>query len=211
MAPCNAHLRRGDNGPVRVTVLPHDPAWPEAFATIRAALATALDGVSVVAIEHVGSTSVPGLAAKPVLDIDVVVARADLEAAITALVAAGYTHRGDLGVPERHAMAASTTDEHAAVARNVYVCVEDSLSLRNHLAVRDTLRSDAELRDAYAAVKLDLAARDLDGIEDYIDGKNAVVQRILAAAGISDDDRGAILTVNTKPEITPGPGPASGR
>lgn len=184
---------------MRVTVLPYDPAWPQDFTTIRTALAAALDGVPVVAIEHVGSTAVPGLAAKPVLDIDVVVARADLDAAIAALETAGYTHRGDLGVPERHAMRASTTDEHAAVTRNVYVCVEGSLSLRNHLAVRDTLRADPRLRDAYAAVKLDLAARDLGDIDDYVDGKNEVVQRILAAAGLGDDERGSILTVNTKP------------
>lgn len=187
---------------MRVTVVPYDPTWPESFATIRAALAAALDHVPVVAIEHVGSTSVPGLAAKPVLDIDVVVERADLDAAITALVAAGYTRAGDLGVPGRHALRASTTDEHAAVTRNVYVCVDGALSLRNHLAVRDTLRADAALRDAYAAVKLRLAEQELEGIEDYIDGKNEIVQRILTAAGISTDDRGAILTVNTK-QVTP--------
>lgn len=192
--------RTGDNGPVRVTVVPYDPAWPETFETIRTALATALAGVPVVAIEHVGSTAVPGLAAKPVLDIDVVVEQADLAPAIAALGAAGYTHRGDLGVPERHAMRASTTDEHAAVTRNVYVCVDGSLSLRNHRAVRDTLRTDPALRDAYAAVKLRLAQQELDGIEDYIDGKNEIVQQILAAAGISTDDRGAILTVNTFPD-----------
>lgn len=187
------------NDAVRVTVLPYDPTWAESFETIRARLAAALDGVPVVTIEHVGSTAVPGLAAKPILDIDVVVERAGLGAAIAALEKAGYTHAGDLGVPDRHAMRASTTDEYAAVTRNVYVCVDGSLSLRNHLAVRDTLRADADLRDAYAAVKLGLAARELDGIDDYIDGKNEIVQRILAAAGISTDDRGAILTVNTKP------------
>ena len=58
---------------------------------------------------------------------------------------------------------------------------------------------DDELRDAYAAVKLALAEQELDGIEDYIDGKNDIVQRILTAAGITTDDRGAILEVNRKP------------
>lgn len=179
---------------MRVTVLPHDPAWHVAFETVRADLAGALAGVPVAAIEHVGSTSVPGLAAKPVLDIDVVVERAHLAAAIAALEAAGYTHEGDKGVPDRHFLRA-----HEGPDRHVYVCVAGALSLRNHLAVRDTLRADDELRDAYGAVKLALAAQELDGIEDYIDGKNDIVQRILTAAGITTDDRGAILEVNRKP------------
>lgn len=184
---------------MRVTVVPYDPVWPETFERIRSHLEAALEGVPVIAIEHVGSTSVPGLAAKPVLDVDVVVDRADLAGAIRALEAAGYTHAGDLGVPDRHAMRASTTDEYAAVTRNLYVCVDGALSLRNHLAVRDTLRADAGLRDAYAAVKLALAEQELGGIDDYIDGKSEVLQRILAAAGLSSDELGSILTVNTKP------------
>lgn len=182
-----------------VTVTPYDPQWPRTFETIRTHLADALADVPVLAIEHVGSTSVPGLAAKPVLDIDVVVERSELDDAIRALTAVGYSHEGDKGVPDRHFLRASPTGEHSDVDRHVYVCVDGALSLRNHLAVRDTLRADDALRDAYAAVKLDLAQQEVDGIEDYIDGKNEILQRILAAAGITEDDRGQILSVNQKP------------
>ncbi|KRB79270.1 hypothetical protein ASE01_23455 [Nocardioides sp. Root190] len=186
---------------MRVTVLPYDPQWPRTFESIRTHLAHALDASAVphLAIEHVGSTSVPGLAAKPVLDVDVVVQREHLGDAIAALVSAGYTHEGDKGVPDRHFLRHSPDDDLAEATRHVYVCVDGALSLRNHLAVRDTLRGDAQLRDAYAAVKLDLATQELDGIEDYIEGKNDVLQRILAAAGISPDDLGQILAVNQKP------------
>lgn len=182
-----------------VTVTPYDPQWPRTFETIRTHLADALADVPVLAIEHVGSTSVPGLAAKPVLDIDVVVERSELDHAIRALTAVGYSHEGDKGVADRHFLRASPTGEHSGVDRHVYVCVDGALSLRNHLAVRDTLRANDALRDAYAAVKLDLAQQEVDGIEDYIDGKNEILQRILAAAGITEDDRGQILTVNQKP------------
>lgn len=179
---------------MRVTVLSYDPSWPESFATVRSDLVAALADVPLAGIEHVGSTSVPGLAAKPILDIDVVVERPHLTAAIAALEAVGYTYEGDKGVPDRHVLRA-----HDAPERHVYVCVDGALSLRNHLAVRDTLRADDALREAYAAVKLALAEQELDGIEDYIDGKNEIVQRILTAAGITTDDRGAILEVNRKP------------
>ncbi len=101
-------------------------------------------------VEHVGSTAVPGLAAKPVLDIDVVVPAGDVDAAVAALESAGYVHRGDLGVPDREAFHAPDDDPR----RHVYVCRAGSLSVRNHLAVRDVLRRREDLREAYAAVKL---------------------------------------------------------
>lgn len=182
---------------MRVTVVPYDPDWPAAFEAIRAHLALALAEVPTLAIEHVGSTSVPGLAAKPILDIDIVVARPELGPAIAALVAAGYSHEGDKGVPDRHFMRAAPVGEYADVDRHVYVCVEGSLSLRNHLAVRDTLRTNDALRDDYAAVKLRLAEHDVAGIDEYIDGKNDILQRVLQKAGLAADEREEILGVNT--------------
>ncbi|TWH00678.1 GrpB-like predicted nucleotidyltransferase (UPF0157 family) [Nocardioides sp. J9] len=184
---------------MRVTVVPYDPTWPERFEVVRAALVEALADVPHLGIEHVGSTSVPGLAAKPVIDVDVVVAAGHLDAAIEAMAVAGYEHLGDLGVEGRHAFRASTEDELAAITRNVYVCVEGALSLRNHLAVRDTLRADPELRAAYAAVKLQLAGQELADMGDYIEGKSEVLQRVLAASGLTEAERDAILAVNRKP------------
>lgn len=68
--------------------------------------------------------------------------------------------------------------------------------VRNHLAVREVLRSNPALRDEYAAVKLDLAARELTSIDAYIDGKSAILQKILAEAGLGEAERTAILAVN---------------
>jgi GrpB-like predicted nucleotidyltransferase (UPF0157 family) len=140
-------------------------------------------GVPVVAIEHVGSTSVPGLAAKPIIDCDIVVAEGDVQAASDVLMALGFTPEGDLGVPLRWAFR-----EPARLERtNTYVIVDGCLSLRNHLAVRDALRADAGLRDEYAAVKKRIALQ-VANIEEYGPAKNEVVLKILKAAGMAESD-----------------------
>lgn len=174
-----------------IEVVDHDPAWADRFAEIRAALRTALGGVPVVGIEHVGSTSVPGLAAKPVIDVAVVVERDQVDAAITAMEAAGYVYRGDLGIPDRHAFHAPP----GAVRQHTYVVVEGCLSLRNHLAVRDVLRVDAHLRDEYGAVKRRLAAT-TDDIDLYCTGKTDVLLRVLRSAGLGEADLAAIEAAN---------------
>jgi GrpB-like predicted nucleotidyltransferase (UPF0157 family) len=172
-----------------ITVVDYDPRWPDLFATLRAEYAAALAeaGVPVVAIEHVGSTSVPGLAAKPVIDCDIVVDAADVVAASDVMIGLGFTPQGELGIPQRWAFMAPDR----LPRTNTYVVVDGSLSLRNHLAVRDTLRADTELRDRYAATKRRVGVEASD-IDEYGQGKNAVVQEILAAAGLSDAERESI-------------------
>jgi GrpB-like predicted nucleotidyltransferase (UPF0157 family) len=120
-----------------IEVVPYDSAWPQTFDRIRADLLDALRGVAIVGIEHVGSTAVEGLRAKPIIDVDIVVDRDAADPAIRALERAGYLHRGELGIVDRHSMA-----EPDPPARNVYVVVAGSLALRNHLAVRDALRAE---------------------------------------------------------------------
>jgi GrpB-like predicted nucleotidyltransferase (UPF0157 family) len=172
-----------------IEVSEYDPAWPKRFERLRDAYAHALAAadVPVVAIEHVGSTSVPGLAAKPIIDVDIVVAERDVEAASRVLTGLGFQAEGDLGVPLRWAF----KPPERLGRTNTYVIVEGSLSLRNHLAIRDTLRGDADLREEYAAVKRQLGGSAAD-ISEYVRGKNVIIMRILAAAGLSEADRSAI-------------------
>ena len=177
---------------MHVVVVAYHPRWAEQFRAVREDLLAALEGVAVRSIEHVGSTSVPGLAAKPRLDIDVVVPADAVPLARSALEAAGYTWLGDLGIPDRHAVRAPDR----APPRNVYVVVDGCLALRNHVAVRDLLRRDARLRDEYGRLKLELAARDYDDIDQYVLDKSPVLQRILAAAGFDPEDRAAIDAMN---------------
>ncbi|MFB7892079.1 GrpB family protein [Microbacterium sp. NPDC056044] len=176
-----------------VLVVPYSDQWPVQFERVAAELRQALEGVPALAIEHVGSTSVPGLAAKPVIDIDVVVARGQLPAAIAALVAAAYTHRGDLGVTDRESMAAPDDDPR----RNVYVCVEGTLHLRNHLAVRSILRERDDLRDRYGAIKTELARDPEIDIETYLARKSPVLQEVLALSPLTAEEKHAIFALNT--------------
>lgn len=172
-----------------VSVVDYDPAWPGRFESLRQEYAQAMAsaGVPVLAIEHVGSTSVPGLAAKPVIDCDIVVAAEHVDAASAVLAGLGFTPLGELGIPERWAF-----KEPARLAgTNTYVVVSGSLALRNHLCVRDTLRADTRLRDEYAAVKKRVGSS-ATNLEEYGRGKNATVQRILLAGGMSAADRESI-------------------
>jgi GrpB-like predicted nucleotidyltransferase (UPF0157 family) len=176
---------------VAIEVVPYDHSWPTAFTEIQTQLSDTLRGVPVRAIEHVGSTAVPGLAAKPQIDVDIIVRRDDLHGAIAALMADGYEHRGDLGITDRHAMRAPD----GAPRRNVYVVVDGSVAHRNHLAVRHALRADPALRDAYGSLKLRLA----DEVEDigaYVAGKTDLVVGILARAGFTEDELEAVRAAN---------------
>lgn len=172
-----------------ILVAEYDPEWPVRFEQLRReyAAAMAAASVAVIAIEHVGSTSVPGLAAKPVIDCDIVVAERDVAAASRVLAGLGFVPLGELGIPLRWAF----KEPSHLTGTNTYVIVEDSLSLRNHLAVRDALRADPALREQYAAVKRRVGATAAN-IDEYGHGKNAIVQQILAAAGLTDAERASI-------------------
>ncbi|MGU3408477.1 GrpB family protein [Microbacterium sp. M1A1_1b] len=177
----------------RVEVVEYRPAWPARFAELRDAYADALRiaDVPVVAIEHVGSTAVPGLAAKPVIDVDVVVGATEVDAAAAALGRIGFRRSAATGVPGRVAF---VTPERFRPS-NTYVVVDGSLALRNHLAVRDVLRADPSLRDEYAAVKRHAAA-DAADIDAYLAMKEAVLTRVLQRAGLSAADLAGIAAAN---------------
>jgi GrpB-like predicted nucleotidyltransferase (UPF0157 family) len=142
-----------------------------------------------------GSTSVPGLAAKPVLDVDIVIeGRTYLEPVRKALVEKGkYEFMGDLGIPERYAFR-----KHEAVpARNLYVCIAGSQSLRNHLLVRDMCRRDVRIRDVYGRKKQELAEKEWASVDDYCEAKNDTILEILGHAGMAADDLADIQARNT--------------
>ena len=167
----------------------YDPSWPERFETLRDEYAVAMAGagVPVIAIEHVGSTSVAGLAAKPIIDCDIVVREIHVAAASDVLLSLGFTPLGELGIPQRWAF----KEPSRLSGTNTYVIVDGCLSLRNHLAVRDTLRADEALREEYAAVKRQAGIRAAN-LDEYGQAKTATVQKILAAAGLTAAERASI-------------------
>lgn len=178
---------------VAIEVVPYRPEWADQFAAVQASLRRALRDVGSAVIEHVGSTAIPGLASKPVLDIDVIVPEADVPAAVQALEWVGYVHRGDLGVTGREAFTAPDDEPR----RHVYVCTAGTLNVRNHLAVREVLSARDDLRDEYAAVKSRLAADPDMDIDTYLAGKSHVLQRILAESDlVTGEERRQILRLN---------------
>jgi GrpB-like predicted nucleotidyltransferase (UPF0157 family) len=156
----------------------YDPAWPDRYAREAARIREALKE-RVVRIEHVGSTSVPGLAAKPVIDIALEVPDSSDETAYAPdLEAAGYAFR--IREPEwfEHRFfkgAASDVNLHVFSAG----CSETARMLR----FRDRLRSNDADRELYVRTKRELAARDWRQVQDYADAKDAVVAEILTRAG----------------------------
>ncbi len=166
-----------------VIVVPYDPEWPARFEALRRRVWDAVRDVAM-AVEHVGSTAVPGLAAKPIVDMTVVVpSPVDVPRAIALLERLGYQHRGNLGIVGREAFHAPPD----LPAHRLYVCAQDSLALANHLALRDWLRSHPDDANTYGALKQQLASRFRDDIDGYVDGKTDFIASILEKAGIARD------------------------
>ncbi|MCK7485144.1 MAG: GrpB family protein [Bacillus subtilis] len=158
-----------------VIVVDYDPEWPRRFELLRSTLYPLLNNL-VLAIEHVGSTSVPGLAAKPIIDLDVVIRRGDLALVEQCLFPYGYKNRGDLGLPERFAFAGPEF----GFPYHLYIVYPDSIPYLEHIALRDALRTSDADRDAYAALKRRLATIHRYDIDSYIDGKTALIRQLLA-------------------------------
>jgi GrpB-like predicted nucleotidyltransferase (UPF0157 family) len=179
-------------GQRRILVVDYDPTWPLTFATLRAPICAALGSVAS-AVEHVGSTSVPGLAAKPIVDIDVILpSRAKLPATIERLATLGYVYCGDLGIPDREAF-----DNPAQLPpHNLYVCIEGSLALANHLTIRDHLRRNPSAVAAYGQLKKQMAAQFPTDIDGYCAAKTAFLLEVLQREGFPEADLRAIRDVN---------------
>ena len=146
-----------------------------------------------VTVEHVGSTSVPGLAAKPIIDLGVVApTRKDVTLAIERLARLGYVHRGDLGVDGREAFG------HAPdlPAHHLYVYTQGNLALRNHIALRDFLRTHPESVREYGALKKNLAAQHPNDIDAYVAGKTDVILSILRESDLTPSELNAIEAMN---------------
>jgi GrpB-like predicted nucleotidyltransferase (UPF0157 family) len=180
----------------KIIVVDYDPTWPETFERLRMCIWPSVCNLAT-SIEHVGSTSVNGLAAKPVIDMSIVVPTAsEMGPLIDRLATLGYRHRGDLGVPGREAFARppGTADHH------LYACVDGNQGLRNHLAVRNYLRCHPSFAETYGTLKKQLAARFADDIDGYVDGKSEFILEILARAGFSPGELAAINAIN-KPKV----------
>lgn len=160
-----------------VVVRDYDPEWPALFRQIAEPVQLALGQIAV-AVEHVGSTSVAGLAAKPVIDIDVVARSAeDVPAAIERLRELGYVYQGDKGIPGREAFLWPPS----APRHQLYIVIAGSTPHLDHVRFRDYLRDHPEVAREYAELKRSLAKQHRNERERYTDAKSEFISGVLAA------------------------------
>lgn len=160
---------------VPIVIKDYNSEWPAQYAALASTVAAAHSPI-LLRIEHVGSTAIPGMPAKPIIDIDAVVMNGAVEEAIQRLEAIGYTHKGDQGIPGREAFRPPTR----SVPHHLYVCPSDSPELAAHLLFRDTLRADTRLATDYASLKRTLAIRFKKDRAGYCEAKTEFVRAVLA-------------------------------
>ena len=166
----------------RVVVLPYDKSWSSAFEKIKREIQTAI-GDLIIGIEHVGSTSVEGMSAKPIIDIDVVIKDYSIFNDVTRnLEKLGYIHEGDLGIKDREAF--KYLDKPHLQKHHLYVCPQYSAELRRHIAFRDFLRSNPEAVKKYSLVKETAAKLFPDDIDKYIEYKSPCIKELYSLSGI---------------------------
>jgi GrpB-like predicted nucleotidyltransferase (UPF0157 family) len=168
-----------------VQIVDYDSQWPLAFRELSDVIAEAL-GELALAIEHVGSTSVPGLAAKPIIDLDVVISSRDvLSEVIDSLRQLGYTHQGPGAVCGREQFAREGCDVPRTDTGRVwpdhhlYVCAQNNPELIRHIAFRDYLRSHPDEARAYDTLKRQLAKRFRHDRDAYGVSKTEFIEGIL--------------------------------
>lgn len=167
-----------------VVVVPYDYKWKDEFEKIKLYLEKELQD-SIIAIEHVGSTSVEGLSAKPIIDIDVIIKNYDsFQEVKSRLESLDYYYEGDLGIKGREAFAYDEKQKNEFMIHHLYVCPQDSDELKRHIVFRDYLKTHSEDRKKYSEVKLQAAKRYPEDIDSYIEAKSPCIAEIYKKIGL---------------------------
>lgn len=164
-----------------ITVVPYDPNWKNEYKRIKEEILTALQGLDVT-VEHIGSTSVPELYAKPIIDIDIIIKKGMFDTIAENLTTIGYHHVGDLGIQGREAF--NYNNKPHLMEHHLYVCNEDSAELKRHIALRNFLRQNQDYRQKYSQIKLETAQRHPHDIDAYIEGKQPLILEIYQKLGL---------------------------
>jgi GrpB-like predicted nucleotidyltransferase (UPF0157 family) len=161
-----------------IVVLDYDPAWPDLFEAVRRNLESLLAGL-VLEISHIGSTAVPGLCAKPKIDVDVVLTDATaIPPGIERMKSADYTFHGN---KYQDGMWAFTTGR-GSHGERIYLCAPDTATHEDRLLFRDYLRAHPEAATEYGRLKRRLASETADDWDYYTGGKGPFVAEIVARA-----------------------------
>ena len=175
-------------------VIDYQPSWKSQFEKLKNHIWPEVSTYCI-AIEHVGSTSVEGLVAKSVIDIDIIIeSNSKLPPIIKSLNKLGYKHRGNFGVNGREVFTCTKAD----FPHNLYVCLDKCTALKNHLILRDHLRQNHLDRNYYSKLKKQLAKKYSYDIDSYIDGKTNFILNILKKYNFDLKELKTIESINKK-------------
>ena len=165
-----------------IRVLPYNPEWRDEFQRIRSMLLECIGDI-IISVEHVGSTSIEGLAAKPIIDIDVVMESYELLPIIVKrLELIGFKHEGNLEIEGREAFKRTVEDDF--MPYHLYVCPKDGKGYLEHIAFRDYLRENPEIAEAYGQLKKELADKFRFDREGYCNAKSDFCTEVLRQTSI---------------------------
>jgi GrpB-like predicted nucleotidyltransferase (UPF0157 family) len=175
-----------------VSVELYDPDWVKWFEEIRAPIWEKISEYAVDMV-HVGSTSIPDMSAKPIIDIDIVLDDwAIFPQIVEQLATFGYRHIGDLGIKEREAFKLDSEPEYP---HNLYVCHKDSVAYRNHVLLKKHLTENPRDFTRYQELKLGLS-ESAENVDEYCRAKTDLILEILAKEGVPDEDLEQIRSEN---------------
>ena len=183
-------------------IKPYNPDWITEFEALKNYLITGLKDFDI-DIQHIGSTSIPGLCAKPIIDIDIILKQkiqlGDISAKLEKL---GYKNKGEQGISGRHAfrqtsgLTPSTADRKKWQEHHLYVCYPESLALKNHLLFRDVLIQNKDLVNEYAQLKINLTKEKDMTREKYTMQKTHFILSVLALNGLDEKELNEIKAAN---------------
>ena len=167
----------------KVEVRAYECAWKTEFEKIKTELGSAL-GDLIVGIEHVGSTAVKGMSAKPCIDLDVIIKDYSVfDSVVEKLATIGYIHEGNLGIKDREAFKYS--DKPHLMAHHLYVCPQYSDELHRHITFRDFLQSNPDAAAKYSKIKENAAELYPNDIDKYIQYKSPCIEELYKQCGLS--------------------------
>ena len=166
----------------KVIVEPYNEAWKAAFEEIKKEIEDVM-GPLIMGIEHVGSTSVEGLSAKPCIDLDIIIQDYTIfDQVVSKLETIGYIHEGNLGIPDREAF--KYADKPHLQNHHLYVCPQYSEELHRHITFRDFLRSNPEAVKKYSFTKETAAQLFPEDIDKYVEYKSPCIEELYKMCGL---------------------------
>lgn len=177
-----------------IKIVDYNPSWAVSFAKLKVLYIDNIKDVHFT-VEHVGSTAIPKLCAKPIIDIDIIIYnQMDFAKTKASLNILGYTHLGDLGIANREAF--KYDGSLPLPAHHLYVCLDGILALENHIKFRDYLLENSDAVKKYGNLKRKLVKTNKNDLDKYCEDKTPFITEILLKCNINNDSISSIIDMN---------------